>query len=190
MLSRGSPNREIAEALGVSVSTVSRYARALGYGSPSGGRPVHYDWEAIRRLYEAGGDGPRVPGPVRVLQWRLGQRRLAQRGRAPTRCAPGMAHSRRMAVASLLDRGLSMSAVARELGISQSTVSYHARRLGIAPVESARRRSDWEAVQRAYDAGLSVAECRALFGFSPASWHAAARRDVDNIQRCQRKFLQ
>ena len=93
-----------------------------------------------------------------------------------------------MAVASLLDRGLSMSAVARELGISQSTVSYHARRLGIAPVESARRPSDWEAVQRAYDAGLSVAECRALFGFSPASWHAAARRDVDRSSAARGNF--
>jgi DNA-binding transcriptional ArsR family regulator len=137
---------------------------------------VRYDWEAIRRFYEAG-------ATVRDCQARFGFSNGAwdsavSRGAVVPRhdARPQLAHSRRGAVASLLDRGLSMSAVARELGIAQSTVSYHARRLGIPPVESARHRYDWNAVQRAYDAGRSIAECRALFGFSPASWHAAVRR--------------
>jgi DNA-binding CsgD family transcriptional regulator len=176
LLSRGYTNREIAQALAVSASTVSRYARRLGRRSSSGGPHVRYDWEAIHRFYEAG-------ATVRDCQARFAFSNGAwdsavSRGAVVPRhdARPQLAHARQAAVASLLDRGLPMSAVARELGIAQSTVSYHARRLGIAPVESARRRYDWAAVQRGYDAGRSVAECRALFGFSAASWHAAVRR--------------
>jgi DNA-binding CsgD family transcriptional regulator len=79
-------------------------------------------------------------------------------------------------VATLLSRGLSRAAVARELGLSKSTVSYHARRLG-APVDHrGARRYDWTLVQRFYDEGYSVRECQSRFGFSRQSWNAAVTR--------------
>jgi DNA-binding transcriptional ArsR family regulator len=79
-------------------------------------------------------------------------------------------------VAAMLASGYSRGAIARHLGLSKSTVSYHARRLG-APVNAlAARRYDWTAVQAYYDQGHSVRECQAVFGFSRQTWHAAAAR--------------
>jgi DNA-binding CsgD family transcriptional regulator len=79
-------------------------------------------------------------------------------------------------VATLLSRGLSRAAVARELGLSRSTVSYHARRLGAPVDERGARRYDWMLIQRFYDDGHSVRECQSRFGFSRQSWSAAVAR--------------
>ena len=79
-------------------------------------------------------------------------------------------------VSFLLRRGLSRAAVARALGLSRSTVSYHARRLGEPVDERGARRYDWQAVQRYYDEGHSVRDCVARFGFSRQTWHAAVQR--------------
>jgi hypothetical protein len=79
-------------------------------------------------------------------------------------------------VAQLLEEGFTRGEIARRLGLSRSTVSYHARRLG-APVDAlAARRYDWSAVQAYYDDGHSVRECQLVFGFSRQTWHAAAAR--------------
>lgn len=77
-------------------------------------------------------------------------------------------------VKDLLDRGLTRSEVARRLGVSKPTVSYHARRLGF-PVRSPRR-YDWAAVQAFYDSGHTVRECQAQFGFHSAAWSEAVSR--------------
>ena len=82
----------------------------------------------------------------------------------------------RARVARLIYEGLSRAEVARTLGLSRSTVSYHARRLG-QPVDArGARRYDWGAIQRFYDGGRSVRECIEEFGFSRQSWHAAVQR--------------
>jgi hypothetical protein len=79
-------------------------------------------------------------------------------------------------VRALLDKGLSDSAIARELGISKSTVSYHKRQLGHAVDTRCNRRYDWDAVQRFYDAGHSITECQARFGFARKTFMDAAAR--------------
>jgi hypothetical protein len=76
----------------------------------------------------------------------------------------------------MLRRGMSRSAIARTLGLSKSTVSYHARRLGEPVDERGARRYDWQAIQGYYDEGHSLRDCIARFGFSRHSWHAAVRR--------------
>jgi DNA-binding CsgD family transcriptional regulator len=76
----------------------------------------------------------------------------------------------------LLQAGRSRAGVARELGISKATVTYHARRFGLEIDARAARRYDWTVIQRYYNAGHSVAQCRARFGFSKAAWTSAARR--------------
>jgi DNA-binding CsgD family transcriptional regulator len=76
-------------------------------------------------------------------------------------------------VAELLELGLSRAEIARRMGLSKASVSYHARRLGHAVDERCARRYDWGAIQRFYDAGHSLAECIAAFGFSNQTWHAA-----------------
>jgi AcrR family transcriptional regulator len=68
--------------------------------------------------------------------------------------------------------------VARRLGLTKSTVSYHARRLAEEIDERCRRRYDWSAVQAYYDAGHSVRDCKRAFGFSIASWTDAVRRGL------------
>ena len=79
-------------------------------------------------------------------------------------------------VASLLTEGLSRAEIARRLGLSKATVSYHARRLS-APVDGrCARRYDWPAIQRYYDHGHSVRDCQAQFGFSSRTWQAAVKR--------------
>lgn len=92
----------------------------------------------------------------------------AGNGRAPT--------DTRKLIAKLLDGGHSRAEVARRLGVSRSTVSYHARRLGLPSDDKAARRYDWAEVQQAYDEGLSVRECQDRFGFCSDSWSEAVRR--------------
>jgi hypothetical protein len=82
----------------------------------------------------------------------------------------------RRAVADLLARGLSQSAVARELGLSRAAVSYHARQLGVERRGECARRYDWAEVQRYYDEGHSVAECRRRFGMANRTFTEAVRR--------------
>jgi hypothetical protein len=79
-------------------------------------------------------------------------------------------------VAALIRAGHSRATIAQELGLSKSTVSYHARRLGEPVDERGARRYDWSEVQRYYDEGYSVDACVARFGFSKQSWHAAMLR--------------
>jgi hypothetical protein len=76
----------------------------------------------------------------------------------------------------MLQGGMSRAAIARALGLSRSTVSYHARRLGHPVDERGARRYDWPTVQRFYDDGHCVRECIARFGFSRQTWHAAVQR--------------
>lgn len=79
-------------------------------------------------------------------------------------------------VRRLLKAGNSRAEAARELGLSKAVVSYHARLLGLSIDSRCARRYDWTAVQSYYDAGHSVRQCVAYFGFSSRTWQAAVRR--------------
>jgi 5-methylcytosine-specific restriction endonuclease McrA len=76
----------------------------------------------------------------------------------------------------LLRAGCSRAEVASELDISRAAVTYHARLLGMPIDRRAARRYDWSVVQTYYDAGHSVSECVAHFGFSAKTWHDAMKR--------------
>ena len=82
--------------------------------------------------------------------------------------------SRRDLILRLYAEGLSQRAIAKRLGISAPTVSYHVRRLGFPP--QPQKRQDWAVIREYYDAGHSLRECRAKFGFSSASWYDAVKR--------------
>jgi DNA-binding CsgD family transcriptional regulator/5-methylcytosine-specific restriction endonuclease McrA len=84
--------------------------------------------------------------------------------------------STRKQVSVLLAEGLNRSEIARRLGVSKATISYHARRLGAPVDERGARRYDWEAIQRYYDEGHSVRDCVAAFGFSHETWQSAKKR--------------
>lgn len=93
--------------------------------------------------------------------------------------AKGEPGKTRRQVAELLADGLNRAEIAKRLGISRPTVTYHAKRLGFGRDERFARHYDWAAIRRAYDAGLSVRECKARFGFSSQTWYdAIARGDV------------
>jgi transposase-like protein len=79
-------------------------------------------------------------------------------------------------VRALLDAGLSRSAVARKLGISRPTVTYHARVLGLPSDSRCNRRYDWAEVQRYYDAGHSITDCQRHFGFARKTFVDAVKR--------------
>lgn len=76
----------------------------------------------------------------------------------------------------LLDAGHSRLETARVLGVTKSTVSYHARRLGLPIDERCNRRYDWTAIQAYYDEGHSVSQCQDRFGFARETWNQARRR--------------
>jgi DNA-binding CsgD family transcriptional regulator len=82
----------------------------------------------------------------------------------------------RKRVERMLADGLTRAEIARRLGISKATVSYHARNLGAKIDERCARRYDWEAIQRYYDQGHSITQCQVAFGFARQSWHEASRR--------------
>jgi DNA-binding CsgD family transcriptional regulator/5-methylcytosine-specific restriction endonuclease McrA len=92
----------------------------------------------------------------------------------PPACTPP--RKTREAVVELLAQGVAKVEIARRLGVSKATVSYHVRCLGKPIDERFGKRYDWNAVQRYYDAGHSVRECMKAFGFSSASWSDAVKR--------------
>jgi hypothetical protein len=84
----------------------------------------------------------------------------------------------REAVAELMSRGLSGAEIARQLGISKPTVCFHLRLLGVPPSIEFAKRYDWDAIRAHYDAGHSMTQCMAAFGFSRNAWWDAIRRGV------------
>jgi hypothetical protein len=79
-------------------------------------------------------------------------------------------------VRQLLAAGQRPHEISAALGISRSTVSYHAKRLGERGSPRCGRRYDWAEIQRYYDEGHSISECQARFGFARQAWADAARR--------------
>jgi DNA-binding CsgD family transcriptional regulator len=99
----------------------------------------------------------------------------------PARASRRIAISRtntRERVRDLLEAGRGVKEIARALDITPATVCYHKRRLGYLIDDRCNRRYDWAQVQAYYDAGHSVRECAARFGFSTKSWYDAAKRGV------------
>ena len=80
-------------------------------------------------------------------------------------------------VLQLLAEGLTQAAIARELGVSRSTVAYHARRV-IPPDPRFRRRYDWAQIQAFYDLGHSITDCHREFGVSRKAFMDAAARGL------------
>jgi 5-methylcytosine-specific restriction endonuclease McrA len=86
------------------------------------------------------------------------------------------ASRKRRLVGQLRAEGLSYIQIAHRLGLTKSTVAYHARRIGIPADERFSRRYDWTAVQKAIDDGASMRECMRRFGFCRDSWGKAVKR--------------
>jgi predicted DNA-binding protein YlxM (UPF0122 family) len=88
----------------------------------------------------------------------------------------GAAKSTREKVRLLMAAGLNVTEIARLLNVSKSTVCHHARRLGVPARDKFAKRYDWAEIQRYYNEGHSVRECRAKFGFANQSWNDAVKR--------------
>jgi DNA-binding CsgD family transcriptional regulator len=88
----------------------------------------------------------------------------------------GAAKSTRERVRLLMAAGLNVTEISRVLGVSKSTVCHHARKLGVPARDKFANRYDWDAIQRYYDEGHSVRECRLKFGFANRSWNEAVKR--------------
>jgi DNA-binding CsgD family transcriptional regulator len=176
MLEAGCSRTEIADALGINLTTVSTHAIRLGYHGRST-KPKLYDWDAIRSYYE---EGHSVADCREKFGFSAGAWEQARaRGDVVSRprCEMEHPHSTREAVARLLNDGFTHVQVSAALAISKSTVAYHARNLGIPPDERFNRRYDWTAVQEAIETeGLSRDQCMARFGFKKHAWYAAAKR--------------
>lgn len=89
---------------------------------------------------------------------------------------PLSASRKRTLIGEMLAEGLTQAEVARRLGLTKPTISYHARRLGVPARDECSRRYDWNQTQRAYDSGLTVRQCSQRFGFALCSWNAAVKR--------------
>ena len=154
----------------------------MGQLVPPGGRSSIYamprrvyDWSTIRAHYDAGHS-------LRDCQERFGfsngaWHRATKRGDVVPRQdgsrPPGQT---RMEVGRLLRKGMSQAEIARRLGLTMPAISHHARALGVPARAECARRYDWAEVQCYHDAGHSVRECMARFGFASRSWHEARQR--------------
>jgi DNA-binding CsgD family transcriptional regulator len=176
LLSAGHRQIEVVRQLGLTPSVVSRVAVRAGFRARPN-MPARYDWAAIRSYYDAGHS-------IRECREQFGFSagawdQAVTRGDVVPRAVRDPAnhsHETRQRVASELADGLTQAEVARKLGISKGTVAFHARRLGVEPDPRFARRFNWEAIQQAYDTGLSLTECAERFGFSKASWCQAVQR--------------
>lgn len=137
-----------------------------------------YDWAKIARYYEL---GHRPSECQREFEISNGAWYGAvQRGAIVLR-EPGQDRPRgetRQAVMRLLAEGASQAEIARRLGVSQPTVCFHVRKLGVAPRPDLARRYDWNRIRAFYEEGNSAAACRREFGFGINAWADAIRRGV------------
>ena len=76
----------------------------------------------------------------------------------------------------LLQEGWTVSEIARHIGISKATVCFHKRSLGFRIDGRFTRRYDWAEIRHHYEAGSTMRECQALFGFSNGAWNDAVKR--------------
>jgi DNA-binding CsgD family transcriptional regulator len=174
MLEAGLTGREIARTLGISETRVSIIRRRLGLSKPR--KRSRFDWEAVQAFYD---DHHTFAECCDRFSLSAGAWAAAvARGDLVTRTGNGLRRpgETRRRVADLLERGWSFGAIARELGLTVPTVSYHARKLGIEADRRCAKRYDWAEIQRYYDGGHSITECQQRFGFARASWAAARRR--------------
>lgn len=175
-LEAGQGRSAIARELGVSPSTITRWARLLGFPDVLS-RPSATDWSAVRSYYEEG-------HTIDQCKDRFGFTygawdKAVTRGEVipRPRAQHELSHGTRDRVEHLLAVGRSQAEISRELGITKSTVAYHARCLGVRADPRFARRHDWAAVQAAIDdEGLSMRQCRERFGFSRDTWYRAVRR--------------
>jgi transposase/5-methylcytosine-specific restriction endonuclease McrA len=79
-------------------------------------------------------------------------------------------------ISALLDQGLSGLEIAGRLGVSHSTVSRIAARMGrrLAPARGSQ--FDWDSIRTFYEAGHSIADCCRRFGISRGAWDRAVTR--------------
>lgn len=103
---------------------------------------------------------------------RISTETTTQKGARGPRDAPGVTREK---VRALIEEGHGNNEIARRLSVSRPTVTYHAKRLGMAPILP-KRTYDWPAIQAHYDQGHSVRKCRERFGFSGSAWTDAVRR--------------
>jgi DNA-binding CsgD family transcriptional regulator len=176
LLERGESRVSIARELGVNPSTVTRYARKLGFPDARK-RPSPFDWQAIQEYYD---DGHTIDECRERFGFSYGAwDKAAIRGDvvARPRAARQLSHETRDRVEQLLARGRSQREISRELGVSKSTVAYHCRRLGKRADPRFARRYEWSEVQRAIEEEeLSMRQCLLRFGFSRSTWVAAVQR--------------
>lgn len=176
LLQSGMSRGAIARKLGIDPSTVTRHARSLGLPDVVRRRSM-FDWAAIQEYYDEG----HTIGECRARfgcsygAWDKAVMRgdLVPRARSERQ----LSHLTRDRVEQLLARGVSQADVARQLGLSKSTVSYHCRQLGMRADSRFARRYDWLAVQKAIDEeGLSMRQCLQRFGFCGDTYAGAVRR--------------
>lgn len=168
--------RAIATELGVSPSTITRWARILGF-SDAVPRTSKTNWAAVQEYYDKGHtiDECRVVFGFTYGAWD----KAATRGdiRPRSRRNGELGHVTRDQVEHLLASGFTQAQISRELRLAKSTVAYHCRSLGIRADPRFANRHDWDAVQRAIDEeGLSMRGCLKRFGFCRGTWASAVRR--------------
>jgi transposase-like protein len=149
------------------------------FAASDGRRPTRrsrFDWGAIRDYYEAG-------NTLKECQAKFGFSNgawscaVARGDILPRTGAFGRRSTEtRAAVGALLNQGVARAEIARRLGISKPTVTYHATQLGYPSSSRAACRYDWTEIQRYYDEGHSITECQERFGFARASFVDAAKR--------------
>ena len=174
-LDDGWKRADIARALGVSPSTVTRTARLLGYPDALS-RPSQTDWAAVQAYYDAGHTIDECRNAFR-FSYAAWDKAVCRGDLVPRARSNGeLGHGTRDEVEHLLALGHTQVQIACELGIGKSTVAYHMRNLGIRADPRFARRHDWPAVQRAIDEGQSMSECLKRFGFGRDTWYRAVRR--------------
>jgi hypothetical protein len=90
-------------------------------------------------------------------------------------------------IIEMLLSGKTNKDIALSLNVSRSSVTHHAKKLGLS--KGYIRKYNWDEIASAYNAGATYSQCQELFGVSPDSMWKAAKRGLF-LRKCGRTAQQ
>jgi hypothetical protein len=80
-------------------------------------------------------------------------------------------------IQEMLLQNFSYNEIVKKIGCKKSTISYHAKKLGLDKKPKNQKEYDWDLISKYYNSGKSFKETQKYFGFSNGAWDGAIKNN-------------